>query len=217
VFSSVNNNDRIITNCVPTEEGKAVSKIQIGFMLGEKELIDGCAKGERASQKALYDRYCRKMMVFCLRYSKSKAEAEDILQEGFLKIFKNLSQFRSESRLDTWMTRIMINTALNHQRQKLYMLPMVDVTELNLPESEEVSLAGFHLSELIQMIQSLPDGCRIIFNLFAIEGYSHKEIGEMLEVSEGTSKSQYNRAKMLLRGKLVASGLNYGKYGEGKV
>jgi RNA polymerase sigma factor (sigma-70 family) len=115
------------------------------------------------------------------------------------------------------MTRIMINTALNHQRQKLYMLPMVDVTELNIPESEEVSLAGFHLSELIQMIQLLPDGCRVVFNLFAIEGYSHKEIGEMLEVSEGTSKSQYNRAKMLLRARLAASGLNYGKYGEGKI
>jgi RNA polymerase sigma factor (sigma-70 family) len=194
-----------------------VSKIQIDFMLEDKELIRGCTKGDRASQKALYDRYCRKLMVFCLRYSKSTAEAEDILQEGFMKIFKSVGEFRSESRLETWMTRVIINTALNHQRQKLYLLPMVDVTEINLPESEEVSLAGFHLSELIQMIQSLPDGCRVVFNLFAIEGYSHKEIGEMLEVSEGTSKSQYNRAKMLLRAKLSASGLVYGKYGGRKI
>jgi len=186
-------------------------------MLSEKELITGCAKGDRAAQKALYDRYCRKMMVFCQRYAKSTQEAEDILQEGFLKVFKSIGQFRAESRLDTWMTRIMINTALNHQRQKLYMLPMVDVTEVRLPESEEISLSGFHLTELIAMIQSLPDGCRVVFNLFAIEGYSHKEIAETLGVSEGTSKSQYNRAKMLLRAKLNASELNYGKYGEAKI
>jgi RNA polymerase sigma factor (sigma-70 family) len=186
-------------------------------MLSEKELIDGCAKGDRASQKALYDRYCRKMLVYCLRYAKSTPEAEDILQEGFVKVFKNITQFRSESKLDTWMTRIMINTALNHQRQKLYMLPMLDVTEIHLPENEEISLAGFHLSELVALIQSLPDGCRIVFNLFAIEGYSHKEIAEMLGVSEGTSKSQYNRAKTLLRAKLSVAESKYEKYGKAKI
>lgn len=194
-----------------------MSKIQTEHMLSEKELIDGCAKGNRASQKALYDRYCRKMMVYCLRYAKSTPEAEDILQEGFVKVFKNIGQFRAESRLDTWMTRIMINTALNHQRQKLYMLPMLDVTEVHLPENEEISLAGFHLSELVALIQSLPDGCRIVFNLFAIEGYSHKEIAEMLGVSEGTSKSQYNRAKTLLRTKLSVAESKYEKYGKAKI
>jgi RNA polymerase sigma factor (sigma-70 family) len=186
-------------------------------MLSDQELIDGCTRRDRAAQKALYDRYCRKMMVFCQRYAKSTAEAEDILQEGFIKVFKNINQFRSESRLDTWMTRIMINTALNSQRQKLYLLPMVDVTELQLPESEEISLSGFHLSELVTMIQSLPDGCRVVFNLFAIEGYSHKEIGELLSISEGTSKSQYNRAKVLLRSKLSAAAMSYGKFGKTKV
>ena len=194
-----------------------MSKIQIEYMLSEKELIDGCAKGDRASQKALYDQYCRKMMVYCLRYAKSTPEAEDILQEGFVKVFKNIAQFRSESKLNTWMTRIMINTALNHQRQKLYMLPMLDVTEIHLPESEEISLAGFHLSELVALIQSLPDGCRIVFNLFAIEGYSHKEIAEMLGVSEGTSKSQYNRAKTLLKAKLSSAEAKYEKYGKAKI
>ena len=142
-------------------------------------------------------------MVYCLRYAKSTPEAEDILQEGFVKVFKNIGQFRSESRLDTWMTRIMINTALNHQRQKLYMLPMLDVTEVHLPENEEISLAGFHLSELVALIQSLPDGCRIVFNLFAIEGYSHKEIAEMLEIEESTSRSQFTRAKTMLEDILI--------------
>ena len=175
---------------------------QIGFMQADKELIEGCANGNRASQRALYERYCKKMLVVCQRYAKSSQEAEDILQEGFIKVFKAIKNFRFESKLDTWITRIMINTALNSQRQKLYLFPMVDVTELQLPEREEVSLSGFHLAELIKMIQSLPDGCRVVFNLFAIEGYTHKEIGEMLGVSEGTSKSQFNRAKALLRAKL---------------
>jgi RNA polymerase sigma-70 factor (ECF subfamily) len=171
-------------------------------MQADKELIEGCANGNRASQRALYERYCKKMLVVCQRYAKSSQEAEDILQEGFIKVFKAIKNFRFESKLDTWITRIMINTALNSQRQKLYLFPMVDVTEVQLPEREEVSLSGFHLAELIKMIQSLPDGCRVVFNLFAIEGYTHKEIAAMLGVSEGTSKSQFNRAKALLRAKL---------------
>lgn len=186
-------------------------------MLSEQELIKGCVKGDRASQKALYERYCRKMMVVCQRYAKSLQEAEDALQEGFLKVFASLKSFRGDSRLDTWITRIMINTALNAQRQKLYLLPMVEITEVNLPEDEEISLAAFNLSELITMIQSLPDGCRLVFNLFAIEGYNHKEIATMLGISEGTSKSQYSRAKSLLKLKLSLQNKVYGKYGAEKI
>lgn len=186
-------------------------------MLSEQELIKGCVKGDRAAQKALYERYCRKMMVACQRYAKSTQEAEDALQEGFLKVFASLKSFRGDARLDTWITRIMINTALNAQRQKLYLLPMVDITEMNLPEDEEISLAAFNLSELIAMIQSLPDGCRLVFNLFAIEGYNHKEIAGMLGISEGTSKSQYSRAKSLLKVKLNVHNNVYGKYGAEKI
>lgn len=186
-------------------------------MRNEKELIEGCLKEDRAFQKALYDRYCRKMLVVCQRYAKSTQEAEDILQDGFIKVFNSIKTFRGDSQLETWITRIMINTALNAQRQKLYLFPMVDVTDLNLREEEHISLSGFHLDELINMIQSLPDGCRIVFNLFAIEGYGHKEIGQMLGISEGTSKSQYNRAKSLLKVKLTHNDKNYEKYGEAKV
>src|SRR5688572_3974675 len=103
-----------------------------GYMLSEQELIDGCRKGERGFQQALYERYCRKMMVVCLRYSKSTAEAEDILQEGFVKVFNALKDFRQESKLETWITRIIVNTALNSQRRKLYLYPMVDVEELKI-------------------------------------------------------------------------------------
>lgn len=188
----------------------------IGFMPTEQELIDGCRKGNRASQKALYECYCRKMMMVCLRYSKSIGEAEDILQEGFVKVFQGIKNFRQESKLDTWMTRIMVNTALNVQRKKLYLLPMVDVEKADLQE-EELSLSGLQVSQLLEMIQSLPQGCQIVFNLFAIEGYGHREISEMLGISEGTSKSQYARARSLLQQKIIKESSYYLKYGEAKV
>ena len=170
----------------------------IGFMLNEKELIEGCCNGDRAFQKALYDRYCRRMLVVCLRYSKTTAEAEDIVQEGFVKVFQGIKDFRQESKLETWITRIMVNTALNAQRKKMYLYPMVDVTEITLPE-QEMSLSGIHFTQLLELIQSLPQGCQIVFNLFAIEGYSHKEIAELLGISEGTSKSQLSHARKLLQ------------------
>jgi RNA polymerase sigma factor (sigma-70 family) len=185
-------------------------------MLNENELIDGCRKGNRASQKALYDRFCKKMMVVCLRYSKSTPEAEDILQEGFVKVFQGLEGFRQDAKLETWMTRIMVNTALNHHRKKLYLYPMVDVEDIDLPQTE-VSLSGIHFTQLLEMIQALPQGCQVVFNLFAIEGYSHKEISEMLGISEGTSKSQFARARSLLQSRLLKESSYYKKYGEAKV
>lgn len=188
----------------------------IGHMLSEDELIEGCRKGGRAFQKALYDRYCRKMLVICLRYSKTTAEAEDIVQEGFVKVFQGIKDFRQEAKLETWITRIMVNTALNAQRKKLYLFPMVDVTEIVLPD-EEMSISGIHFTQLLEIIQSLPQGCQIVFNLFAIEGYSHKEIAESLGISEGTSKSQFARAKSLLQAKLVKESTYYDRYGEAKI
>lgn len=187
----------------------------IGCMLNEQELIEGCRKGDRASQKALYDSYCKKMMAVCLRYSKSTPEAEDILQEGFVKVFHGLDGFRQDAKLGTWMTRIMVNTALNHHRKKLYLFPMVDVEKTDLQESE-VSLSGMHFSELLKMIQELPQGCQIVFNLFAMEGYSHKEIANKLGISEGTSKSQYARARVLLQEKLRNETHHVKLYGAGK-
>jgi len=188
----------------------------IGYMLSENELIDGCRKGDRAFQKALYERYCRKMMVVCSRYSKSTAEAEDVLQEAFVKVFQSIAGFRQEAKLETWITRIMVNTALNAQRKKLYLFPMVDVEEINLPE-EEISIANIHVNQLLDMIRALPQGCQIVFNLFAIEGYSHKEIAEQLGISEGTSKSQFSRAKSLLQQRLLKESTYYERYGEAKI
>lgn len=165
----------------------------------DEDLIEGCIKGDRVSQQRLYDVYSPRMYSVALRYSKMQQEAEDIIQEAFVKVFKNISQFRKDASLGYWIKRIVINTALNHQRSKLYLYPMVDVEQLNKQDSGEVILSDLSLKDLMQMIQKLPTGCQVIFNLYAIEGYKHHEIATMLDISEGTSKSQYARAKSLLK------------------
>lgn len=177
----------------------------------EDELIAGCCKGDRVCQHLLFEAYSKRMMAVCLRYSKSTQEAEDILQEGFIKVFQHISGFKKESQLETWMTRIMVNTALNTHRKKIYLFPMVDVEDTPLLDPED-SLSALAVSEIIKSIQSLPHGCQIIFNMYAMEGYSHKEIAGMLDISESTSKSQYARAKELLRKQLQQEmkRLNYG-------
>lgn len=178
----------------------------------EQELIEGCCKGNRAYQHGLYARYSARMMAVCLRYSKTRVEAEDILQDGFVKVFENISNFKKQSQLETWITRIMVNTALNTHRKKLYLFPMVNVSDIEIVDSEK-ELNVLQFSELLTMIQALPQGCQLIFNMFAIEGYSHQEIAELLNISEGTSKSQYARAKELLR-KQLQNEENRMKYGE---
>lgn len=168
-------------------------------MISENEIIKGCVKGDRNAQKALYDMHASRLLAICRRYTKSMEEAEDILQESFIKIFRNMENYRGDSRLGYWMKRITINTALNHQRSKLYLFPMVDVQDLPISTDKDFTLKDFKYGDLLHFIESLPDGCQVIFNLYAIEGFTHREIGEMLDLSEGTSKSQYARAKQLLR------------------
>ncbi|MCG8311430.1 MAG: RNA polymerase sigma factor [Cytophagales bacterium] len=172
-------------------------------MLDNKELIEACVKGDRLAQRNLYDLYSKRMFVVCLRYTKSQQEAEDVLQESFIKVFRSLKGYRGESRLDYWIKRIVVNTALNSQRKKLYMYPMVDIDDVKNEFDHSKALSNFQLEELLNMIRALPTGCQTVFNLFAIEGYSHKEIAEMLDVSEGTSKSQFARARKLLQEKIA--------------
>ena len=180
-------------------------------MISEKEILKGCAKSDRKAQKALYDLYSGRLMAVCRRYAKSTQEAEDILQESFIKIFKSVDKFRGESRLDYWMKRIVVNTALNHQRSKLYLFPMVDVEDISMSTNKDFALEKFQLEDLLKMVESLPTGCRVIFNLYAIEGFNHNEISDMLEISTGTSKSQYARAKKLLQDKILnEKGMSYG-------
>jgi RNA polymerase sigma factor (sigma-70 family) len=172
-------------------------------MLDHNELIEACIKGDREAQRNLYDIFSKKMYMVCLRYTKSTEEAEDVLQEAFVKIFNNLKGYRGDSRLAYWMKRIVVNTALNSRRKKLYMYPMVDIDDVNYTVETKKPIPEFSLDELLKMIHELPTGCQTVFNLFVIEGYSHTEISEMLEISIGTSKSQFARARKLLQEKIA--------------
>ena len=183
--------------------------------ISEDKLIKGCQKGKREFQQALYDKFCDGMYLVALRYSKMQQEAEDILQESFIKVFKNIENFRKDSSLAYWIKRIVVNTALNHQRSKLYLYPMVDVTELDHWSDRESIISGIGYDDLMKLIQELPTGCQVIFNLFAVEGFKHHEIAKMLDISEGTSKSQYSRAKTLLAEKILKQGRR--SYGTGNI
>lgn len=163
------------------------------------EVIDGCVRSVLKYQKILYNHFSPKMFGLCLRYAKDYHTAEDILQEGFIKVFKYIKNFRKEGSLEGWLRRIFINTAIEHFRKAVRVYPILD-DEDNEIDIEDQSYYDFLDSEdLVKMIQQLSPGYRTIFNLYAIEGYSHKEISNLLGISEGTSKSQLARARMLLK------------------
>ncbi|QKG53783.1 RNA polymerase sigma factor [Hymenobacter sp. BRD67] len=169
----------------------------------EAELIDGCLQGRQLVQKLLYERYAARMMAVCLRYAQTTFEAEDVLQEGFLTVFRTLASFRRECPLEFWIRRIMINAALRQHRRNA---PLVAMSDGDYPEtlaSEEFTFSNYAYEELLAIVQELAPRYRLVFNLYAIEGYTHKEIGEMLDISEGTSKSQYSRARVVLQNKLA--------------
>ncbi|GJM29755.1 MAG: DNA-directed RNA polymerase sigma-70 factor [Cyclobacteriaceae bacterium] len=181
--------------------------------ISEAQLIDGCCKGDRTLQRELYQRYSASMLMVCMRYCKSRSDAEDILQDAFIKVFKNIKNFKKQSTLGYWIKKIVVNTALNFQRGKLYLFPMLELDDATNTTLADQAISNCSLEELLGMIQTLPVGCQVIFNLYAIEGYNHREIAEMLEISDGTSKSQYARARTILR-QLVskANNINYEKY-----
>ncbi|MFP4292831.1 MAG: RNA polymerase sigma factor [Cyclobacteriaceae bacterium] len=157
-------------------------------------------------QKELYNRFAGKMLVVCLRYCKNREDAEDILQEAFIKVFNKLESFRRESSLGYWIKRIVINTALNYHRKAVYLYPHLDVDDMHDLGLDSIDIANYDYKELLNILQSLPQGCQIIFNLYAIEGYKHKEIAEMLNISEGTSKSQFARARTLIKEMITETG-----------
>jgi RNA polymerase sigma factor (sigma-70 family) len=168
----------------------------------EEKLIEGCIAGKRDMQRLLYDLYAKKMMMVCQRYAPTSFEAEDMMQDGFVKVFANIQNFKKDCPLEFWIRRIMINTALKQLRQKTLLTVSHETEEVANISSDDFSLTGYGLDELLSMIQSLAPRYRMVFNLYAIEGYNHKEIGELLGISEGTSKSQYSRARAILQGML---------------
>ena len=170
----------------------------------EIELIDACLRQETSAQRVLFDTYSAKLLGVCFRYASSQADAEDILQEAFVKIFNKLDNFRRESSLETWMTRIVINTAISHLRlnKKHQNESDLEVIENKYSFSNE-QFNQIDAKILMNAIQELPDNYRVVLNMFAIEGYSHKEIAEELGIPEVTSRSHFFRAKSILEKKLL--------------
>ena len=168
----------------------------------EQYLISECGKQNRLAQKYLYEKYYSRMYVLCIRYMKSRDEAEDVLQEGFVTIFSKIDTYSGEGSFEGWMRKIFVNTALMKLRKKDFLKESVDVTEVRNVSFEPGILESIGGKEIMQLIASMPTGFRTVFNMNIIEGYSHKEIAEALGISEGTSRSQLNRARMWLQEKI---------------
>ena len=187
-------------------------------MLTNEQIIKGCRKNRRKAQKALFDKFSATMRGVCIRYVNSSDEAEDILQEGFIKVFANIKQYGDKGAFEGWIKRIMINTALTYKRLNKkydYHLEINDVNEAKiLPDDDAaneddnlnaktlICNADFSTEQIFEVIKQLPEGYKMVFNLYAIENYRHKEIAEMLKIDINTSKSQLARARRLLQKKL---------------
>ncbi len=168
-------------------------------MYQTSKLIAACLRGEETAQKQLYDTYAKQMLGVCYRYTKSMEDAEDVLQEGFIRVFKNLDQFKGEGELGAWVRKIMVNAALNFlKKHQAYRDELIMKEEFLHPISDDNPEILLNAKELIQLVRQLPAGYQTIFNLYAVEGYSHVEIGKMLGINESTSRSQYMRARNLL-------------------
>jgi RNA polymerase sigma factor (sigma-70 family) len=168
--------------------------------MDEAAMIEGCISGNPRAQKQLYDKFSGKMMGVCLRYCSNMDEAEDALQEGFVKVFTKISEFKRDGSFEGWIRRIMVNTSLDLLRKskKHAFNASIDDVNVNLTDGE-TALNQLAAEDLLMLLSKLPAGYRVVFNMFAIEGFSHKEIAEHLGVTESTSKSQYSRARAFLK------------------
>lgn len=180
----------------------------------EQQIIEGCARHDRKSQKALYDKHSRFLLGICLRYAADKAEAEDILQESFLKIFFNIKDYSGTGSFIGWLRKVAVNTAITHYHKNLKYRYHLEIEEYVSIETGVASFEDdfFTADELYKVMNELPPGYRMVFNLYAVEGYKHKEIADMLGIDTNTSKSQYSRAKAVLRDKLEELGKIKGRY-----
>jgi len=168
--------------------------------MDDETLVQKCISGNADAQRELFDRFSPLMLGVAMRYIKDKERAEDVLQDGFIKVFKNIYRFEHKGSLEGWIRRIIVNTALDQLRKYKKEQTNIELDDVSF-ELVQKSDAEERLQAevLMEIIQQLPDGYRIVFNMFAIEGYSHKEIADELNITESTSKSQYSRAKSVLR------------------
>ena len=176
----------------------------------DAKLVQDCLAKNPRAQKALFDKFAPKMLSVCARYMKDQAEAEDAFQIGMVKVFNKLADFKAEGPLDGWVRRIMVNSCLDQIRknQRFILDKNIDDVSFKIEVKEEVT-SNLAAEDLIALIQKMPSGYRVVFNMFAIEGFSHQEIAEQLEISESTSKSQYLRARAYLRQRIEEK--EYGK------
>jgi len=167
--------------------------------MNEEELIKCCLKENIACQKKLYDQYSGKMFAVCLRYTHTREDAEDALQEAFVRIFDNLPKFRFEGSFEGWMRRITVHTVLRFIQKKTPLQFAEDTATIKVADTQENVLEQLNEKDLLKLITTLPPGYRVVFNMYVIEGYSHAEIGDALGISEGTSRSQFSRSRKHLQ------------------
>lgn len=172
-------------------------------MFSENELIEECLKNNRIAQKQLYEKYSRKMFGVCIRYAKSREEAEDILADAFVHIFVKLSSYKGDGSFEGWIRRIVVNTSITAYRSNIKYNLNDNISDVyDLSSSEESAVDLLNAQQLKTIIQEMPDGYRMVFNLYAVEGYNHREIADILGINEGTSKSQYSKAKKWMQNRL---------------
>ncbi len=176
------------------------------FDLTEQEIIKGCLNKDRKAQEQLYRKYANEMFSVCLAYEADRDAAKDILQESFIKVFRNLDKYNNDGPLKGWIRRIVVNTAIDYFRRKGDQGRFVDVDQVaEVIPSQEGETQNLNVKDILSHVKKLPEKARLVFNLFALEGYSHKEIAIKLDITEGTSKSQFSRARQLLQQSLKAS------------
>ncbi len=170
--------------------------------LTDEQLVKRCKQGKRSAQQALYDRFSPTMKAVCLRYAGQDFDAEDILVTGFMKVFEKIDSYSGTGSLEGWIRRVMVNEALMFLRKKNRMPQPAELERLDRQAAVAtvvVEESQLHADELMSLVQALPDGYRLVFNMYAIEGYSHKEIAEKLNITVGTSKSQLSKARQMLK------------------
>jgi RNA polymerase sigma factor (sigma-70 family) len=171
-------------------------------IVSETDLIRGCLDGNRRMQKQLYDQFSSKMYAVCLRYMGNSDDAQDVLQEGFIKVYKNLERFRGDGSFEGWVRRIFVNTAIEQIRKKKIDVSITEKEEETIEYKTITAVDKINEKDLLKVVQELSPGYRTVFNLYIVEGFGHKEISEMMGISEGTSKSQLARARMILQEKI---------------
>ena len=167
-------------------------------------MLAGCLKNNAASQEALYNRFSPRMLGVCYRFAKNREDAEDMLQEGFIKVFTQMHQYRNEGALEGWIRRIVVHTCINILKKNKKFAESVDIIHANSVHVKEDMIPSImQAKQVVECIRMLPLGYRTVLNLYAIEGFSHREIANILDIEESTSRSQYTRAKVMLEGVLI--------------